>query len=128
MPRGSDDRSLSGTRSTVGTPGETLQRSAPGAIATTAHARNGTLQVYPGATLNKTNWHPTDHRSPLQSVYIPILYSPLRRASFSLSRFFQLFIHIYLCRAVIQGRAYEYREDSSSPYIRQILYSRFVIL
>src|SRR5579863_6904640 len=91
MPGGSDDRSLSGTRSTVDTPGVTLQRCAPGAIATTARARNATLQVYPGATLNRTNWHPNDHRSPLQLVYILILYSPLRRASFSLSRFCWLF-------------------------------------
>ena len=82
--RGSDDRSLSGMRSTVDTPGVTLQQYAPGATATTAHARNVTLQTYPGAPFNRTNWHPNDHRSPLQLVYTPILYSPLRRASFSI--------------------------------------------
>jgi hypothetical protein len=52
--RGGDDRSLSGTRSTVDTPGVTLQQYAPGATATTVHARNITLKVYPGAPFNRT--------------------------------------------------------------------------
>src|SRR5436305_6466937 len=56
--------------STDSTPGTSLRQYVPGAGAinrapTTAHTWSETQQVYPGAPLNRANWHPHDHHSPL---------------------------------------------------------------
>ena len=56
--------------STDDTPGTSLLQYVPGADAinralTTAPAWSETQQVYPGATLNRANWHPHDHHAPL---------------------------------------------------------------